>query len=144
MVKTEPAHALPGMVCPLHRKDMSKVCHKCPLWVHVQGKDPQSKNTIDHWNCSLAWLPTLLIENAQMSRQTGAAVESFRNETIRQNDAAMHTMARGFEIINGEIGRAHREAVSTAVETMVTAQRALAITHKPEDGNEHRHDFQGD
>ena len=29
-------------------------------------------------NCQ--WIPMLLIENSQMQRQTGAAVESFRNE----------------------------------------------------------------
>lgn len=72
----------PNLVCPLHRKAMVKVCHKCPLWVMVRGKDPQSEKEIDEWNCSLSWLPTLLIENAQMSRQTGAAVESFRNEVV--------------------------------------------------------------
>ena len=33
----------------------------------------------------MAWLPVLLIENAQQSRQTGAAVESFRNEMVEGN-----------------------------------------------------------
>ena len=33
----------------------------------------------------MAWLPVLLIENAQQSRQTGAAVESFRNEMVEAN-----------------------------------------------------------
>ena len=33
----------------------------------------------------MAWLPVLLIENAQQSRQTGAAVESFRNEMVESN-----------------------------------------------------------
>ena len=32
----------------------------------------------------MAWLPVLLIENAQQSRQTGAA-ESFRNEMVEAN-----------------------------------------------------------
>ena len=32
----------------------------------------------------MAWLPVLLIENAQQSRQTGA-VESFRNEMVEAN-----------------------------------------------------------
>lgn len=80
-------HAAEGLICPLHRQDMSKVCHRCPLWVKIRGKDPQSSAEIDHWNCSLAWLPMLLIENAQQSRQTGAAVESFRNEVVRLNSA---------------------------------------------------------
>ena len=29
-------------------------------------------------------MPTLLIENSQQQRQTGAAVESFRNETLNR------------------------------------------------------------
>jgi hypothetical protein len=31
-------------------------------------------------------MPILLIENSQMSRQTGAAVESFRNEMVKGNE----------------------------------------------------------
>ena len=33
----------------------------------------------------MSWLPVLMIENAQQSRQTGAAVESFRNEMVNAN-----------------------------------------------------------
>jgi hypothetical protein len=78
-------HADAGLVCPLHKKDVSQVCHKCPLWVQIRGKHPQSDQEIDEWRCSLAWLPFLMIENSQMQRQTGAAVESFRNEMVRAN-----------------------------------------------------------
>jgi hypothetical protein len=35
----------------------------------------------------MTWLPVLLIENSQQQRQTGAAVESFRNETVRNAEA---------------------------------------------------------
>lgn len=73
----------PGKTCPFNGKDVSKVCHKCPLWVQVRGKNPQSNEEVDHWGCSFAWLPILLIENSQMQRQTGAAVESLRNESVR-------------------------------------------------------------
>jgi hypothetical protein len=43
------------------------------------GKNPQTEEIIDEWRCAIALLPMLLIENSQMSRQTSAAVESFRN-----------------------------------------------------------------
>lgn len=62
---------------------MADVCHKCPLWTQVRGKDPQSNEEIDDWGCALGWLPILLIENAQQVRQAGAATESFRNEMVR-------------------------------------------------------------
>jgi hypothetical protein len=71
-----------GLVCPLHKKPMETVCHKCPLWTHVRGANPNTGEEVDRWDCSLAWLPMLLIENAQQMRQAGAATESFRNEMV--------------------------------------------------------------
>lgn len=59
--------------------------HNCPKWVKVSGKKPQSDETIDLYDCSDAWIPALLIENSQQQRQTGAAVESFRNEMLKLN-----------------------------------------------------------
>jgi hypothetical protein len=75
-------HAISGSVCPLHKKDVSTVCHKCPWWTHVIGKNPQSEEMVDDWRCAIALLPMLLIENAQQTRQAGAAMESFRNEVV--------------------------------------------------------------
>ena len=85
--KRQVPHADPGTVCPLHRRDMSEVCHTCAWWTQVRGKHPQSNEEIDHWNCAVGWIPMLLIEGAQQSRQTGAAVESFRNEMVKANES---------------------------------------------------------
>jgi len=75
-------HADEGAICPLHKQDTSKVCHKCPWWTRVIGKNPQSEELIDDWRCAIALLPMLLVENAQQSRQAGAAVESLRNGLV--------------------------------------------------------------
>ena len=75
-------HADEGTICPLHKVDTSTVCHKCPWWCRIIGKNPQSEELVDDWRCAVAMLPMLLIENAQMSRQTGAAMESFRNDVV--------------------------------------------------------------
>jgi hypothetical protein len=64
---------------------MKQVCHTCEWWTHVRGKHPQSEEILDQWGCAIAWLPMLMIENSQMQRQTGAAVESFRNEMVAAN-----------------------------------------------------------
>lgn len=85
-------HAESGLDCPFHRKDMSKVCHRCPLWQQVRGTDPQTGEEVDHWSCSLALMPMLMIENSQQQRQTGAAVESFRNETVKANQTNLQAM----------------------------------------------------
>jgi hypothetical protein len=58
----------------------------CPKFVSLKGTDPQTGVAVDKWGCVDSFLPMLLIENAQMSRQTGAAVESFRNEVKRAED----------------------------------------------------------
>lgn len=55
---------------------------KCRFWIHVMGKDPQSGATIDNADCAMAWIPVLLIENSKVNRETGAAVESLRNENV--------------------------------------------------------------
>lgn len=98
MIPVEKPRAAKGMKCPDWKKDMSLVCHQCPLWIHVRGKHPQSEEHIDHWNCAKAWLPYLLIENSQMQRQTGAAVESARNEatsSTRDLAGAILSLATG-------------------------------------------------
>jgi hypothetical protein len=75
-------HANEGAVCPLHKVDTSTVCHKCPWWTRVIGKNPQSEEMIDDWRCAIALLPMLLIESAQQTRQAGAAIETFRNGVV--------------------------------------------------------------
>mgnify|MGYP000023424933 CR=1 FL=1 len=42
---------------------------------------------------AIAWQPIMTIENSQMQRQTGAAVEPFRNEMVTANHAALSIMA---------------------------------------------------
>lgn len=55
---------------------------KCRFWIHVTGQNPQTGATIDNQDCAMAWIPVLLIENSKVNRETGAAVESMRNESV--------------------------------------------------------------
>ena len=73
-----------GKFCPLIGKDCIKL--DCAWFTQIRGTDPQTGKEIDEWGCAVTWMPMLLIENAQQSRQTGAAVESFRNETVKVAD----------------------------------------------------------
>lgn len=79
-------------LCPLFKEKQEDVCHRCAFFTHVRGNHPQTGQEIDHWACAIEWLPTLLIENAQQSRQTGAAVESFRNEMVRSNHVTLQAL----------------------------------------------------
>lgn len=83
-------HALPGPICPLHRKDVSKVCHTCPWFTRIMGKNPQSEEMVDNWHCAIAVLPMLLVENAQVSRGTTVALEGLRNGVISGVAQAVH------------------------------------------------------
>ena len=68
--------------CPLIGEECMKL--KCEWFTQMRGTNPQTGEDIDEWGCAVTWLPMLLIENSQQQRQTGAAVESFRNETVKR------------------------------------------------------------
>ncbi len=69
--------------CPLIGEECMKL--KCEWFTQVRGRHPQTGEEVDEWGCAVSWLPMLLIENSQMQRETGAAVESARNESVRDN-----------------------------------------------------------
>jgi hypothetical protein len=73
------------MVCPMHRKAMNKVCHKCPLWILL----PNEQNT---WQCAFVWAPQLAFRNAQETFAVGKEMNELRNETKASRD---HNVAMG-------------------------------------------------
>ena len=75
--------------CPL---DNFNPCRQleCAWFMKIQGTNPQTGSEIDEWGCAVTWMPIMAIEIAQKSNQTGAAVESFRNEVVRANDENKH------------------------------------------------------
>jgi hypothetical protein len=77
--------------CPL---DGFKPCRQldCAWFLQIQGKNPNTGKDIDEWGCSMSWLPIMMIENSQMQRQTGAAVESFRNEMVKNNEVGQRVL----------------------------------------------------
>jgi len=70
--------------CPL----ISKKCkeHKCKFYIQIQGKNPNTGGDVNRFDCAVTWLPILLIEGSQQTRQAGSAIESFRNEMVRLNE----------------------------------------------------------
>ena len=75
-------HAEAGQMCPLHKQDVSEVCHKCPWFTRIMGKHPQSEEMVDNWHCAIALLPLLLVDNTQVNRGTVAAMETIRNDVV--------------------------------------------------------------
>lgn len=70
--------------CPLLKKPCIK--DACMWSTTLRGTNPNTGQDIDEKGCSIAFLPMLLVENAQMARQTGAAVESARNVFVNALD----------------------------------------------------------
>lgn len=77
--------------CPLNSFEPCKQL-ECAWFIQVRGTNPNTGKEVDEWACSMAWLPMLLIENSQQQRQTGAAVESFRNEMVRANETSQQVL----------------------------------------------------
>ena len=71
--------------CPLNGFAPCKEL-ECGWFIKVAGSNPNTGAEIEEWGCAVAWLPIMLIENAHQQKQTGAAVESFRNEMVKSND----------------------------------------------------------
>lgn len=72
-----------GHFCPLINKDCIGL--QCSWFTQIRGVNPNTGQDVDEWGCAITWMPMLLIENSQQQRQTGSAVESFRNEVVRTN-----------------------------------------------------------
>lgn len=77
--------------CPL---DGFKPCRQleCAWFMKLAGTNPNTGKEIEEWGCSMAWLPIMVLENSQQQRQTGAAVESFRNEMVKNNEVSQQVL----------------------------------------------------
>jgi hypothetical protein len=80
----------PGDFCPLLKKECIGL--KCAWFTQIRGTNPNSGKEVDEWACAITWLPVLLVENSQQQRQTGAAVESFRNEMVKTNETSQQIL----------------------------------------------------
>ena len=86
----------PGKFCPLIGKDCIQM--QCSWFTQVRGVNPQSGEEIDDWGCAVTWLPLMMIENSNQQRRTGAAIESFRNETVKSTMKAQEIYQRELEL----------------------------------------------
>ena len=81
-------HDIPeGVYCPLWRRECRKVCPTCRWFKLVRGRNPNTGEDIDTWDCAISFMPVLQIEAASAARSGAAATESFRNEVVARSDA---------------------------------------------------------
>jgi hypothetical protein len=79
-----------GTYCPLLKKKCIGL--ECAWMTKVVGYDMNTGKDIEEYQCAISWLPLLLVENSGQQRQTSAAVESFRNEMVKSNEASQQLM----------------------------------------------------
>lgn len=77
--------------CPLNGFEPCKKTD-CTWFIQLRGNNPNTGKEIDEWGCAIAWMPILMVENSQQQRQTGAAVESFRNEMVKANEVGQRVL----------------------------------------------------
>jgi len=80
-----------GTFCPLIKKEC--VGLKCAWFTRVRGFDKNTGKDVDEYQCAIAWMPMLMVENSGTQRETGAAVESFRNEMVKANENSVKLLA---------------------------------------------------
>lgn len=88
----------PGKFCPLIKKDC--VGLQCSWFTQIRGVNPNTGKEVDEWGCAISWMPILTIENSQQQRQTGAAVESFRNEMVNANENSQKVLLAAAGLTN--------------------------------------------
>tara|TARA_R110000751_G_scaffold60894_1_gene126809 strand:+ start:137 stop:457 length:321 start_codon:yes stop_codon:yes gene_type:complete len=89
--------------CPLGAKceevktvNEKQVLVRCPWYTKVAGTNVNTGKESEDWGCSIAWLPALLINGSNESRKSTIAIESFRNETVRDAEKTRQVLAMPF------------------------------------------------
>lgn len=69
--------------CPLWKAPCKE--HQCRWYIQVLGKNPNTGEDVNRWDCAISWLPMLLIENSQQQRMTHKELNHLRNEVVVSN-----------------------------------------------------------
>ncbi len=82
--------------CPLHNFEPCKQLD-CAWFTKLAGKNPQGEKEIEEWGCAITFMPILMVANTNSNVRTQAAVESFRNIMVKQQEELL-TLAEKNEI----------------------------------------------
>ena len=80
------------LTCPLGHtceRVVDGAIERCMWYKELAGRDPQSEEVVQRWDCAIAWLPLLNVEMSGTNRGQTAAIESMRNETVKRQDALL-------------------------------------------------------
>lgn len=86
----------PGETCPLLKKPCIKL--DCAWFTSIRGNNPETNDPVEHWGCSIVWIPSLLVENSYQQRVTSATVETFRNQMVSSSEKTAETFKNILQI----------------------------------------------
>ena len=81
----------PKANCPLNNFEPCKAMD-CAWFMKVAGTNPNTGKEIEDWGCAVTWMPMMLIENGRQQHSTTVAVESFRNEMVKNNEIGQRVL----------------------------------------------------
>ncbi len=95
------AHCPLGAKCEeVKTEDDKPVLYRCSWYVQIRGTDNNTGKEVDNWGCAIAWMPVLMINTANETRQGAAATESFRNEMVKQGEKTQQVMLVAAQLAN--------------------------------------------
>ena len=77
--------------CPLNNFEPCKQLD-CAWFIELHGTNPNTGEPVKDWGCAMAMMPMMLLENAKQQHSTAAAVESFRNEMVKNNEMGQQVL----------------------------------------------------
>ena len=80
--------------CPLHNFEPCKQLD-CAWFTKIAGKNPQGQKEVEEWGCAITFMPILMVANTNSNTRTQAAVESFRNKMVSQQDELLQLAKQG-------------------------------------------------
>lgn len=79
--------------CPLGAKcedvkheNGKPVLYRCPWYIKVRGVNNNTGEEYDHWNCAIAWMPTLMVNTGNDTKQNTMVLNEFKNEVIKKQN----------------------------------------------------------
>ena len=80
--------------CPLHNFEPCKQLD-CAWFTKIAGKNPQGQKEIEELGCAVTFMPILMVANTNSNTRTQAAIESFRNKMVSQQDELLQLAKQG-------------------------------------------------
>ena len=80
--------------CPLHNFEPCKQLD-CAWFTKIAGKTPQGQKEVEEWGCAITFMPILMVANTNSNTRTQAAVESFRNKMVSQQEELLQLAKQG-------------------------------------------------